>query len=1053
MTSRNGRAGFWISAAVAALAFVVYLLTLSSGAYPGESAALVSRYTGLFMRMTPPRPLWGGLVWVVSRIPLGTVAMRLNLLSAVFGAAAAALVYQIMRRIVLACVEVGDRNRGRAVIASHLAGLTAALSMAFCIPFWVVSTRAHTASFDVLLLLVLARLLLAFLLAGGVRTAVLFAFLYGTGVVEFATLIIMAPLFGGLMLIAMRRYGLLGTRTISGILAAGLGGMLLYLVPPLCFYGSPGYELREYGSFWKIIWIIWRDQYLLIAHSLPRQGWLLVLVLTIVPWLTMLTVARRALNGEKDWAFYILHAVFTGLSIATMFNIPVAPWPMLGMKRLLVTPYVLNATLFGYLTAYWFLLPSNFWPFFAHDKPSARLRWAESLLTVPLLGCVFIAPFLNYRAADGRQSACVNGFAREIVQCLDGRSWLLTDGSLDDQLLIAADELDVPVKLLSLAWNGSKPLMKHVASMFEETGLKNRALIGMMPLLQEWCRSDPEINDKLALFGNPDVLAGCGPTPVPHKLIFIAGGEPGRAEADELMDLHRRFWQESSALLRSGDTVQDKFLAPYCRHVRRHASLVANNLGVIMEDAGAEDNAAEAYREAREIDPENVSALLNLHAMVRQGALRDEDGAIRKELDAFAETMGRQKVGIWSLARDFGYVRTPGAFVDMGWYWAASGRPGMAASGLRKAMDLLPDERRGPLKQALADIYLMQDRSQESEALFYELLVENPRNQRALLGMARIEMARGGEKEAGEYLRRAEEAGVPKTLMALEWATFDVVAGRNEQAVERLESVLSENPRLPRAWALLTGVYIQRNDLDGLENSIRRMESLRLGPNVVLSIARGHLAILKNDLAGAREALEEAARLDQRNIKVLEWLLKLDMIENRETLARSHLELILKLDPDHAFANRILGTLQYAEGEYELAKDSLLRSVRSSKDPQTLNDLAWLLQESGLYEEAEKHVRSSLAMDTKNFHAWDTLGVILMKTRRYAPASEAFEQALSLAGEHTPIMMHKVELLILQGNRPEALAAIESLSLRSGEMTASEAEQLEWLRGKISELR
>jgi len=1053
MSSPQKRVNIWIGWGLGLGAFIAYICTLSAGAYPGASAALVTQYTGLFVRMTPPRPLWGVLVWVLSKMPLGAVVTRLNVLSAVCGALSVVLIYRVVAGAVLSCIEITDRNRGRSRLAAQLGGGAAAVAMASCIPFWIVSTRTHTAAFDVLLLLVCARLILAYATGGRARTLIWFAVLYAAGVVEFATFIVMAPLFGGLLLFFMRRHEQLKIGPVFGLIGSAVAVMgALYLASAWCFYDSPGYHLRAFRSFWHIIWIVWRDQYLLIAHSLPRQGWLLVLVLTIIPWLTMLTVARRALNGEKDWAFYILHVVFTALALATLFNIKVAPWPMLGMRGLLVTPYVLTASLLGYVIAYWFLLPSMFLPFFRNEQPTARLKVTEALLTLPLLACVAATPFLNFRSADGRQAAHVNRFSREIVRSLDGRSWLITDGSLDDHLRIAADELDVPVNLISLMWNNKGALMTHVVSMFDDPGLKNRASIGLMPLLQEWCASDPEIDKKLALFASPDVLLSCGVTPLPHKLVFVAGGDPGADEADALMAVHRSFWEENADLLLGADPA-DAFLAPFCRHLRRRSALIANNLGVVMEDAGAKEDAAEAYRKAREIDPDNISALLNLHAMVRRGDLSDEDGAVREQLDALTETIGKSKVRIWSLSRDYGYVRTPGAFVDLGWYWAASGQPGMAVSGLKKAMELLPDEKHGPLKQALAGIYLMQDQPDESEALFYELLVENPQNQRALLGMARIEMGRGNSDKAESYLKRAGTAGVPEPLMDLEWATLDVVAGRSDEAIERLDALLSEKPKLLRGWALLTGIYIQQNDTDRLASAVRKMESLRLGGSAVIPIARGHLAVLSNDLDGAREAFMEASRLEPGNIKVLEWLLKLDMIQNFQTAARTHLDEILRMDPDHAFANRILGTLQYADGEYKLAEDSLRRSLKSRNDPEALNDLAWLLQESGLYEEAEKHARSSLAIDINNHHAWDTLGVILMRTDRYGPASKAFEHALSLSDNNLPVLIHTAELLTLQDKRAEAMAIIEALSMRSSELTSSDREQIDSLRRKLSKLR
>ena len=76
--------------------------------------------------------------------------------------------------------------------------LVGGLFLAFCAPFWFVSTRAHPASFDVFLLLFSAWVLLRFTLDKTPALMYLFAFLYGLGITEFATFIVWAPVFGSL---------------------------------------------------------------------------------------------------------------------------------------------------------------------------------------------------------------------------------------------------------------------------------------------------------------------------------------------------------------------------------------------------------------------------------------------------------------------------------------------------------------------------------------------------------------------------------------------------------------------------------------------------------------------------------------------------------------------------------------------------------------------------------------------------------------------------------------------------------------------------------------
>jgi len=42
-------------------------------------------------------------------------------------------------------------------------------------------------------------------------------------------------------------------------------------------------------------------------------GYLTILLLTTLPWLVTLLVGFRALNEERDWAYYILHTILTAM--------------------------------------------------------------------------------------------------------------------------------------------------------------------------------------------------------------------------------------------------------------------------------------------------------------------------------------------------------------------------------------------------------------------------------------------------------------------------------------------------------------------------------------------------------------------------------------------------------------------------------------------------------------------------------------------------------------------------------------------------------------------
>ena len=395
------------------LAFAVYCSTLSVGPHPGLSARLIAEQSGLVPKFTPDHPLLGAMMWAIDRIPVGVLSSRLNLFSALCGGLSVWLMYHLVARAVWLVIDVDENNAGRAGIAACLAGIGAALFLAFCRPFWTVANRASTGSFDVFLLLAVISLYLAYVLRERTWIAMLFAFLYGLGVVEYVAFIPLAPLFGfHLMYLLWRQHRPQG-RVLTRLIVCALLGLSLYFLSAWRFHGTDGYRLRGYGNYWQILWYTWRDQYWGITRSLPKTGWLIIIMVTVVPWITCLAVVHRALNDEKDWSYYLLHAVMTGLVLSVLFE---AGWltELFGKRRVPLTPYVLTASVFGYLIAYWFLLPFGWVQRRTVRRVPPALRWLGLALVIPGLAIMCVLPFRVVTRADARSASFVNFHARKV---------------------------------------------------------------------------------------------------------------------------------------------------------------------------------------------------------------------------------------------------------------------------------------------------------------------------------------------------------------------------------------------------------------------------------------------------------------------------------------------------------------------------------------------------------------------------------------------------------------------------------------------------------------
>ncbi len=1035
---------------LALLAFTVYCFTLSDGAFPGRSAQSLLQYTGLFPVFSPSSPIWAGMVRLLSQPFVGCV-FRINLFSALCGALSVWLLYEIVSKTIFATIDVDESGETNALTAARLAGISSALALAFCMPFWFVSNRADIASFDTLLLLIVTWVFSLYARTGKYKYALLFAFLYGIGIVELATFIVLAPLFGGYLVFLLWREEKLRTPVIVQLVLCAVSGLLLYLVSAWLFYGTEGYHLRNYSGYFQVVWFTWRDQYFLITRGLPKEGWLIVLVVSVVPWLTGLMVARRALNGEKDTAYYVLHAILTGLAVCLLLNLKFAPWTMLGTGKLLVTPYVLNAMVFGYAVAYWFLLPRMLW---RHAESNAA-SWARHNVgrLFAAVGLIFlcVVSFRNLPQADARAAGMVNRYAEAVIDNVpDNCSWLIADGIWDNHFMITARGKGRDLKILNIRGGASEVYMKWVATLFDEVRLKNLARIGMIPMLNEWFGSDPDVQNKVAVLSSPDLWISSGFTVVPHKLVFVGVQGIKNINAEKLYTEQEQFWAEFAPVLQDANDGAER-VSNFGREVVRHASMVANNLGVLMEDLaetgiGAEKverqgHAFASYRKAREINPENISALLNMANMVENGYPAPDTEAIKKDLEELGSNMPAN-VRMWALSYFHGYVRMPAAFAQLGWTWALSGQPGLAFAGFKKAMDLLPDGEKGSIKQRLADVYFMQNENDESEALYYELLVEDPENMQALLGSARIACRKGDFVKAGEFLDRAEKSGVNPVSMAFEKALLSLYEGNMTEARTVLEDLLERNPAHVRAWTVLADVCMGQGDKEGLKRCALKLKEIN-GGELISNMIEGKLALMDSDLDSARRIFRQALGRDPNNIYVLEQVLRLDVALRRENDARLHMLHLLRLDPGNALANFTRGSLQMLDGDYDMAEDSFRKSLEKQKTPHALNELAWLLAKRERYRESERLAREAIAQNDKMSSSWDTLGVVLMKTGRLDEAQKAFEKSLSINQSDPSVFLHMAEFHLMKGDNTQARELMVMLDGKRDELSSEDKKQLE----------
>lgn len=219
----------------------VYLRTLAPSVYSLDSPELVTAAYTLGVAHAPGYPLYTLLGWVWSHaLPLGDVAFRLNLLSAVLGAGTILLVYAVAQRLV----------------RDKLASFTAALLLAFSYWFWANSLVAEVYTLDVFLLAAMLLFVLEWRQRRQKAALLAFALFFGLSLANRTTSALCGPAFAAYVLMSARRKE---WRVYLAMPAFWAAGLMFYLYIPAVYRANPIYAWsgpRDVASISGLWWLV-----------------------------------------------------------------------------------------------------------------------------------------------------------------------------------------------------------------------------------------------------------------------------------------------------------------------------------------------------------------------------------------------------------------------------------------------------------------------------------------------------------------------------------------------------------------------------------------------------------------------------------------------------------------------------------------------------------------------------------------------------------------------------------------------------------------------------
>lgn len=813
---------------VSAASFAVYAATAARYPWWGDSPEFVSLGRTLGIAHPPGYPLYTLLCSLAVRLPLGSLFLRVSLLSAAFASLASGIAALTVWALT-GLTEPADRPPSR-VALRVAASAVAALGLAFSQTFWSQATVPEVYTLSALFVLTIV-FLAAVRLSGragsgragehlpaflqGDRPVLMIGFLLGLAVSHHLTAVLVVP---GVAFTLYHRRDLRPSprATLSALGLAALG-LTLYAYLPIRAAHDPALKWARVdllpvllkhitgtqyaGRLFASPWVEVARKLSVFARSLPRELTWLALGLSGIGFWSLWRRARAAAILLGAEAIFVLgHAMSYRIIDIQSYYIPVYSMLALaagpGLAELVrrvraassrsVRPAVVLALLLvlGIPTV---LLYVN-WSERDISRYNGAARYLDRLLDVTEPGGIVIA------LADRTV------FLLQYAQFAEGRR---TDISVIDFCSLAPHiekwypSLRLPTDdELAAEYEAGRIASDELPTRERTAVVKYLSLVVSLNVESTPVFADPGVAARrLAVQSYPRGLLAevtAGPVdPIPERAVrenaamwndYVQGLWNPRDRRPETRERYAKTLADQGRLLLARGEIGDAVrvleaaagLAPDVHHVR-------HNLGAAYDRAGRIEDAVAEYHRSIELDPGAAMSYRNLYVIMRD---RGELARARKYLET-----------AWRLERE-----DVGDLLDLAALDERLGEPDRAEALYRKARRFDPGS--SEVEIAYGEFLSRVGRYADALGFYQRAASHTAMSPRLLRGLSRCYWMLERPADAMKAVRRAIELDPGDATARYDLAAMLVRAGRAGEAVKHLDDALSIDPHLWTALAL-----------------------------------------------------------------------------------------------------------------------------------------------------------------------------------------------------------------------------------------------------------
>lgn len=899
--------------------------------------------------------------------------------------------------------NVGDYNQRLLSIAIRVS-LAATALLALMAPFWLATTHLNESIFNLALVL---SILTIFPYQESSLCHVRFLFatlLFSIGLFESAVFAMLLPVMASMTFtfyLRMESRMLVLVHTVFGGFA---GIMIAFYLRPETPETVSGSFLLDMEHFLRVIAYHHADEFIMLFTG---KGWLLTLFQTAIP-AAVLLFGKNHMFDKWSGSTRMASILILAASIPCAMNLSISPFALYQeVDHLPVfTSAILAATLaFVFAASLLFFVPKiatanfNKEVFLLEEEGPPPASNKPASLFIALIVCIaIITPFRSFPYVKANKSRFADAIAHEMVASMAEPSWMITNGHIDNHLLIQAHLLNRPLHLVTLRQEINPDEQRALLNLIERDKtfkdlnrprLLNALSIGTTRFSMEWMSTDTNICRKVMVFAPPDLWTACKHRALPYGLAFSGYNSVGSIDTKPLIDSSMTLVRHLEPLLIRKNDKACPIPARLSAFLRLKMGFNINELGTLLEETDQTDEAFATYQCANQIDPDNVSALLNAYAIAKGGKIKTSQLApMKQRLRLLLQDRAQSRLGLQGIFLNYGTIHQKAFYQQESEAWIARGAQMIASEKIRRSLDFSQQTGLNTLIER-AYYYTVSDKPEQAEACYQAVLEQDPNHFDALYGMTILMINTTDIPKAEMWLKRATACKNEKNIILLYPAILIAMQKDDKtQAEKLLAEATSKYPEQERFWKLRALFHLKQKEVLLVRHQLlpEMTKALKDPDHYLIHIIRG-LMLKQQGSAYYRDArisLLKGLSINASMTETWNTVLELDMLIGSLELMESDIHHLLMLDPDHAEANYMKGSIQLARGKISSAEDFMRRSIEKSPTAVACNDLAEILRRQKKLTEAKELAHQAITLDPQLQHARATLAAILADIEKEA---------------------------------------------------------------------